>query len=160
MLIFVIFVASPGVTKFSTNKIFTCTLVQVCEYQWSSCFVDMVASHARFDTEALHLYSIVLCIQMLTGESLATRSSLKPKFSLCVPSSKFTLRYMCEKVYHTTKFKTTKFNSERLFQIFTKISTHKNNLLYGTCLPALCTGKAHFITHVFVFSTGGEFRRV
>ena len=57
VLIFVIFVANPGVTKFSTHKIFTRTLVQVCEHQRSSCFVDVVASHARLDTEALHLSS-------------------------------------------------------------------------------------------------------
>ena len=33
---------------------------------------------------------------------------------------------------HATKFKTTKFNSGELIELFTKISTHKNSPLYGT----------------------------
>ena len=66
-------------------------LIRVCEHQWNSCFADVVASHARLDTEALRL-------QTITGESLAMRSSLKPKFASHVLSSKFTLWYMQEKV--------------------------------------------------------------
>ena len=33
-----------------------------------------------------------------------------------------------------TKFKTTKFNSGDLIELFTKISTHENNPLYGMCV--------------------------
>ena len=37
----------------------------------------------------------------------------------------------CSKVVHiATKFKTTKINSGGLIKLFTKISTHENNMLY------------------------------
>ena len=36
-----------------------------------------------------------------------------------------------------TKIKTPKFNSGGLFQLFTKISTHENNLLYGKCFKII-----------------------
>ena len=83
---------------------------------------DVVASHARLDTIALVSRS-----QTFSSKSLAMRSSLKPKFASHVPSS----HYIICKQKHTTKFKTTKFNSEGLFQLFTKISTNENNPLYG-----------------------------
>ena len=98
VLIFVIFVANPGVTKFSTHKIFTRTLLQVCEHQPSSCFVDVVASHARLDTEALHL-----SIQTLTGKSLALRSSSKRKFASRAPPE-FKVRItLCAKEYNNAR---------------------------------------------------------
>ena len=62
--------ANPGVTKFPTHEIFTRTLMQVCEHQQSSCFVDVVASHARLnDTEALHLSSSLAYLDAYRRES-------------------------------------------------------------------------------------------
>ena len=50
-----------------------------------------------------------------------------------------------------TKFKTTKFNSEGLFQLFTKISTHKNNPLYGT-IAHHCI--LYYITAILLHNAG------
>ena len=85
------------------------------------------------------LFSILKAIRGKVGwvwlTRLASHTGLihlflsKPKFTPCVPSSKFTLRHPW--AYRATKFKTTKFNSGGLFQLFTKMSTHKNNSLYG-----------------------------
>jgi len=65
-----------------------------------------LASHARLNTEAFHL--------SLSKQNFAPRH---------VPSSKSTLRH--PRWSRATKFKTRKFNSGGLFQLFTKISTHK-----------------------------------
>ena len=50
-----------------------------------------------------------------------------------------------------TKFKTTKFNSEGLFQLFTKISTHENNPLYGT-IAHHCI--LYYITAILLHNAG------
>ena len=76
-------------------------------------FVDMVASHARISTEALRLF--------LSKQKICSTS---PKFKVYIMSSAIILS-------RATKFKTMKFNSGSLFQLFTKISTHGNNPLYG-----------------------------
>ena len=45
---------------------------------------------------------------------------------------KFKVHYVIrDRSHRATKFKTTKFNSGNLSQLFTKISTHENNPLYG-----------------------------
>ena len=43
--------------------------VQVCEHLQSSCFVDLVASHARLDTEVLHLSYSLAWPDSFRGES-------------------------------------------------------------------------------------------
>ena len=122
MLIFVIFVANPGVTKFYTHEIFTRTLVQVCEHQQSSCFVDVVASHARLNTEVLHLSSSLVYPDAYRREcGYVFLVETKTRIACTEIKVRITLLHMCA----------TKFNSEGLFQIFMKISTHENNPLYG-----------------------------
>ena len=102
VLIFVTFVANPGVTKFSTHEIFTRTLVQVCEHQQSSCFVDVVASHARLDLKR-SIFPLVSRIQTLTSKSLAMRSSSKRKFASRAPPE-FKVRIMlCAKEYNNAR---------------------------------------------------------
>ena len=108
VLIFVIFMANPGVTKFSTHGIFTYTLVQVCKHQRSSCFVDVRRKTRHWNAPSF-LWSCVF-------------RRLPANYG-----------YAC-----ATKFKTTKCNSEGLFQLFTKISTHENNPLYGISQSWLC----------------------
>ena len=58
--------------------------------------------------------------------------------------------HTCSKVkvhitaHRATKFKTTKFNSGGLIELFTKISTHENNLLCGK--TSACMRKVNYIT--------------
>ena len=95
VLIFVIFVANPGVTKFSTHEIFTRTLVQVCEHQPSSCFVDVVASHARLDTEALHLSSSLAypdAYRQESGYALLVETKIRIACTPRVQSSHYVMR--------------------------------------------------------------------
>ena len=49
----------------TTKKMEPVPLVQVCEHQRTLCFVDVVASHARHDTESLHLSSSLTYIARL-----------------------------------------------------------------------------------------------
>ena len=74
-----------------------------------------LASHARLDTEAFYH----LCRRQNSLHVSQVQSS----------------HYRC--LDRATKIKTTKFNSGSLFQLFTKISTHENNPLYGKVIPAL-----------------------
>ena len=89
------------------------------------------------------IFSLVSRSQTLSGESLATRSSPKQHRVYQVQSSHYDMR--------ATKFKTTKFNSEGLFQLFTKISTHKNNPLYGT-IAHHCI--LYYITAILLHNAG------
>ena len=103
VLIFVIFVANPGVTKFSTHEIFTRTLVQVCGHQRSLYFVDVVASYARLDTEALHLSSSLVypdAYRRESGYALLVENEnsnrmhpMSSKFALCYARKSIIMRH-------------------------------------------------------------------
>ena len=90
----------------STQLPFSCWYSTVLHTGLPNVFVDVVASHARFSTEALHLF--------LSKQKICSTS---PKFKVYIMSS--TIILSC-----ATKFKTMKFNSGGLFQLFTKISAH------------------------------------
>ena len=72
-----------------------------------------------------------------------------PSLSAC---PRFKVHYVIRDRHHrATKFKTTKFNSGNLSQLFTKIYTHENNPLYGI-LPCLCTFWQAIPTSLFIFN--------
>ena len=52
--------------------------------------------------------------------------------------------------HRATKFKTTKFNSGDLIELFTKISTHENNPLYGILYVANLEERSVVINHISV----------